>query len=426
MDQETGGQLSESLYGGTIYRIPAANMGELQSKLAKLNKRSAKLGTAPISLEVVSTEQVEERIPGWTLDNGEVMEWRTVAREYNNVIVHGETPMLNGWQFVATLVHDDEIGTAIQRVPTFGEELDLTAYRTADPSNCDHCGLDRRRRDTFVVYNAETGETKQVGRQCIKDFLGYNDALAVAKQLERIHEFVGSLSDEEYGETGGMRGPAMESLVGYLTHVAAMIRLHGWVSKAQAGYDDKATSVRAYDNMMDYGKRDKQGLKLYEEVTDEDAEMAKTAIEFNRAHWSTESSNEFEYNMALAFARDFFNVRLKGFVAYGVQAYLKDRGETLEREAKAQQKPSEWQGEVGKRQVFEGLTVTDERTLENEWTRIVTHLYTMIDGEGNVFKWFASNDALKVGQTYNLKATVKKHDEWKGTKQTVINRAVEV
>jgi len=413
--------LSESLYGGTTYRIPASNMGELQSKLEKLNKKAAKLGTAPISLEVIGTELATERVPGWVLENGEILEWREVAREYSNVVVHGETPMLNGWQFVATLVHDDDIGTAIQRVPTFGDEVDLSEYRTADPSNCDHCGLDRRRRDTFVVYNSETGETKQVGRQCIKDFLGFNDALAVAKQLERIHEFVGSLSDEEY-ESNGMRGPAMESLAGYLTHVAAMIRLYGWVSKAQSDEDHPATSGRAFSNMLDYGKT-WQGEKIYDEVTDEDQATALAAIEFNKTNWNRESSKDFEYNMSLAFARDFFNVRLKGFVAYGAQAFLKDQTLRIERE-NAAKNPSEWQGEIKKREVFNNLTVSSVIPIDSDFG--TTYLYTMLDGQGNIFKWFSSGDVLDVGTTYDLKATVKKHDEWKGQKQTVITRATEV
>lgn len=402
------------------YRIPSANIGELREKLAKLNKRAAKLGTAPISLEVLSTETVEEKIPGWTLDNGEVMEWRTVAREYNTVHVHGETPTLNGWQFVATLIHGEN-GTVINRVPTFSEEVDLSQYRDSDPSQCDHCGLDRRRVDTFVVYNEETGAIQQVGRQCLKDFLGYNDPIAIAKQLERIREFLGSMSDAEHDRS--WRSPALESVTYYLTHVAACIREFGWKAASQVQWDEQPTSVEAYYNMMDYGNKSKDGRKLYIDYTDEDVALAEAATEWNKTHWNRDGS-EFESNMAIAFADDYFNVRVKGFVAYGIQAYNKDRQEVIEREAQADKKPSEWQGEVKVRQVFEGLTVSAEIPMEGQFG--TTYLYNMVDPNGNVFKWFASTTALEVGETYNLKATVKKHDEWKGQKQTVLTRAATV
>lgn len=412
-----------------IFAIPEANMPELRDEMAKLNKRAAKLGTAPLTITEISNDVVTEKVPAYAIYNErgdilEVLEWREVARNVITVQIDGETPMLNGWRFAATLIHSEN-GTMINRMPSFEAEVDLTQYRDADPSHCDHCGLDRRRVDTFVVYNAETGETKQVGRQCLKDFLGYNDPLAIAKQLERIRDFFANLRS---GEGYTMHGPDLEYTVDYLTHVAAMIRLHGWVSRKQAemSYDQvRATSVDAYWNMIDYGKKDKFGNKLYEDVTDEDREIAKAAFEWNQAKWDKESDNEFEGNMAVAFASEWFNTRTKGFVAYGVQAYLKDRTEQLEREAKKDNLPSEWQGEVGKRETFYGLTVTNERTIENEYEMRTSYLYTMIDKFGNVFKWFASRPALEVGKTYNLKATVKKHDEWKGTKQTVINRAKE-
>lgn len=418
---ENGSNLTEE---PNVFRVPTENMGELSDKLSKLNKRAARLGTAPISLTVLSTEIVEEKVPGLTIGDDtfqEVLEWRTVAREWNIVRVDGETPMLNGWQFVATLVHGEN-GAVINRVPTFDVEIDLSQYRDADPSNCDHCKRDRRRIDTFVVYNAETGETKQVGRQCLKDFLGYNNPLAIAAQLERIREFMESMRDGNYE----LRGPHMESIVYYLAHVACMIRTNGWLSKSQCNdYDEQPTSAQAWWNLMDYGKTDKIGRKIYTELTDADHELAILADEWNHSNWDRDG-NEFEANMAVAFSGDYFNERLKGFVAYGVQAYLKDRQDTIEREKKAEN-PSEWQGELKKRQIFENLTVSAVQPLTSGYgygDEADTYLYTLIDDNGNYFKWFASKPSLIAGRTYNLKATVKKHDEWKGQKQTVITRAM--
>jgi hypothetical protein len=97
------------------------------------------------------------------LRQGAIETWH---EEFEYVIVKGETPRVAGFEFLATLEHE-EGGTIIRRMPRFGEDaekgdgIDLSAYREACP-RCDHCGLERHRKDTYLVRNAETAEIKQV------------------------------------------------------------------------------------------------------------------------------------------------------------------------------------------------------------------------------------------------------------------------
>jgi len=50
-------------------------------------------------------------------------------------------------------------------------------------------------------------------------------------------------------------------------------------------------------------------------------------------------------------------------------------------------------------------------------------LENFIDKDGNRFVWFnKSGKKLEKGKTYTGKATIKKHQEYKGIKQTVIAR----
>lgn len=51
-----------------------------------------------------------------------------------------------------------------------------------------------------------------------------------------------------------------------------------------------------------------------------------------------------------------------------------------------------------------------------------TSIHTMLDEKGNVFKWFASSERLEIGTLYNVRGTVKVHDEYKGRKETVLTR----
>ncbi len=47
----------------------------------------------------------------------------------------------------------------------------------------------------------------------------------------------------------------------------------------------------------------------------------------------------------------------------------------------------------------------------------------MRDGDDNVFTWFASGyQNLKRGDRVSVRGTIKKHDEYQGTKQTILTR----
>ncbi len=76
-------------------------------------------------------------------------------------------------------------------------------------------------------------------------------------------------------------------------------------------------------------------------------------------------------------------------------------------------------GEVGKRMEFT-VTVVAEHMIEGNYG--VTHIYKMVDDRGNCLTWFSSTGGLDVGETTTLKGTIKAHDEFRGTKQTVITR----
>lgn len=81
---------------------------------------------------------------------------------------------------------------------------------------------------------------------------------------------------------------------------------------------------------------------------------------------------------------------------------------------------SKYVGEEKQRQEFI-LTLDKQIPLEQGYA---VALYIWHDREGNQFVWFASKDCFdyQVGQEYRVKATVKRHQKFKGIKQTAINR----
>ena len=137
------------------FEIPLANMPKLAERIERLNKRARKLGIREICVGLGETFQrvfEDDRYPGGK---------RAVS--FQRVTVAGETPRVNGWEFLATLQHLGEDGNIIRAIP--GEKLAIE-YRSAKPI-CQHCNVDRRRNDTYVLREIATGALKQIGRNCL-------------------------------------------------------------------------------------------------------------------------------------------------------------------------------------------------------------------------------------------------------------------
>jgi hypothetical protein len=91
-----------------------------------------------------------------------------------------------------------------------------------------------------------------------------------------------------------------------------------------------------------------------------------------------------------------------------------DRGEAVA--------TSQYVGTEGKRQSFGRCTVIGRREIDGNYG--LTTLLRLSDASGNILTWFASGSpASQVGDAVEVIATVKRHEERDGGKQTVITRA---
>ncbi|UKL30051.1 hypothetical protein [Bacillus phage PK2] len=85
---------------------------------------------------------------------------------------------------------------------------------------------------------------------------------------------------------------------------------------------------------------------------------------------------------------------------------------------------SEYVGSVGERINALELSVTFVKQFESEWGISTLHKFT--DDAGNVFAWFSSSKTLELGNKYRMNATVKKHEEFREEKQTVLTRCMKI
>ena len=400
-----------------VFEVPSWRMGYLQDRMAKLAARARKLGCEePRIIEVGFEDRPEMRqaLSASELESfgdkarGSKVPTGTVNRTHF-ILVEGEAPKFSGWTFVAGIDAMPEAGNFVRVMP--GEVLP-EAYRKVEP-HCDHCKTARARIKHYVVRNDATGEHLMVGSSCLRDFLGHASPENVANLATFWSEISGVVEEAERGGSGG--SDYLDLLI-FLSYVACSIRLHGWKSRGQVDRDGGGcpTSARALDGMFHKAKECREGCL---HPVGEDHALADKAIEWAKG---LEPKSDFEHNLKVIATCEVLPSRGAGVAAAMIFCYKREVERTILREKKAKMfADSSYIGEVGKRQDFE-VTVVGLHQIEGQYG--VTNIYKLLDAAGNLLTWFASSDALEEGKAYVLKGTVKAHEEYKGTKQTIITR----
>lgn len=440
--------------GGVVYRVPNLNMGPLREKLDKLVKKSAKLGVGTVTYTVdPEVEEIKSTIDPM-IAMVELGYIPPSVQRFRYVILDAAPVKLEGWMFLATLTVEPG-GVMISKVPAFArgwalhnegvtvespdgkrdnaaeqaaqEQLDamnLGIYADEKRATlCEHCGLARRRTKTHLVEHATTGEIKQVGSNCLRDFLGV-DPHTILRYATYLQEIALSM-DEDGFEGGGAGAKRMIGTEEYVTHVCTMIRTVGWIA-ASEDYKGRPTRDQAMSNITEYGKVEK-GVPQFEEVIEADHQRALAAIEWAKEHLGakvhqSQDASDFDRNLYVAANGDTIPSKGLGILAYLPVAHAKFQEREIERAQQAKQaadNPSEHVGQVKDRLE---LTLKVMNIYENAGDWGTTWITTLLDEEtGNKFKWFASKELVR-GESYTGKWTVKNHDEYKGVKETVVTR----
>jgi hypothetical protein len=386
-------------------RIDSYQLANTLAKIEKINDRAAKKGlSGRLDLKVTEVEVKSKDDLGFE-----------VVEILYDVEFSGEAPKHNGWTFLATLDWDENAGLIVRTAPGV-HSVDRDSLREGA---CDHCKKERMRRETFLVKNEETGEEKQIGRSCIKDFLGWETGISWPSTPADDDE-----EKEFYGFGGGDRDYSTETVLAYAW---ACVKSFGFVRSQ----DYHATpTVQLVRNAINPGKgrRDKEFAEAMRPLA---AEAKGKAAEIRAFILSDDFSGTSEYvlNLKAIAKAGHVSSRNFGILVSAPQAWARFNEQTLIRKARSE-KPSEWIGTApdkdkgikGSRITFTGM-VESIRYIDGLYGS--TTLYQVRDElSGVIVKWFASNNALgeNTGVRVTFRGTVKEHDEYKGIKSTVLTR----
>jgi hypothetical protein len=284
---------------------------------------------------------------------------------------------------------------------------------------CDHCKTARRRSETFIVRQVETGQVKQVGRQCLGDFLGVSPEQFLARW--GLWQAVARFGDDEDWQGNGMRTVDTWKLSTVLAVTAAVVRREGWLSKKAVRENGHGTPTSTL--VMNWLVGTDPDTRRWVERTPVEA-CDREAAEQAAAYWAASTdASDYAENARLLVTGGLVIPRAFGLAVSLLPVAQTGLQRIRERELERKnERPSGHVGTIGKRQTF-AATLVGTREFANDWG--VKTLVTFVDPDGNRIKSWASGDVSwlpEAGQTVTFKATVKDHGEYQGRKETTVQR----
>ena len=357
----------------------------------------------------------------------------------------------DGWTVCARIEHGD-VGNI---VTAFGDYEPDPKWFTAAPY-CEHCQTNRFRSVTFVCKDSE-GNTRQVGRTCLKDYTGINPSMAVL--WAEVRDFIADESVSDYDpDDWCSRGiTPMCDVETVLGHASDVIRELGY-RRSDERDSTKENVLRRLGSHEVPSAEGKEKAKAVREWLTSLGEIAKAedeaisaawkAIEdlrASRAEWDDPDDfidakerllvkydkllrdrtvKDLERNCIPLAVCGFSKQSHVGILAYMPLAYerymeRKAREEQWERERQAAAAASDYVEKVKERLTIHAATARLVTSWETDYG--TTFLYKFTDDHGNVFVWRASR-RFEASDGMTIKGTVKEHSEYNGVKQTVITR----
>ena len=403
-----------------LYNILTSKLDALRARITRINKVASKLGVTPVALTILGTSlEVDKDATRHARRLDDLAP--DVMRERTEVRITGETPKLDGdFTFVASI---DPLGVVFSAPDTPDVPTALVDRR----GSCDHCELNRKRTATFVVANAD-GDMTLVGRNCLGDFLGAfaNDPHMVWKFLEDFENLTSDGNDPD--SAFGSKGDAQFSPLDVLTATFKVIKTHGWLAAGTAFNNPGiGTPTASYVRTLLFDLTGKPLENLKREIADANVTLDADRINGALAWAQTvEGNNDYIRNIRTLANADGVGYKHIGFVASIIPAFDRAMERETERvfkaKAKADRPESNWVGTIGDRLDIKAVTLNNSKELNGRFGISFLHKFT--DSYGNDITWFASKDTLcEVGDTIAMTATVKRHDEFRGRKNTIVNRA---
>lgn len=397
-----------------MYSIPNNKLDKLSKIIKKYQKKGANI-TFTIGNEVT------EKGTLIVLDHIHHCQYEeTIDVKCTEVFVEG-TYVIHGWQFVGTIEFTDNGNIIRLADSSFEGKIPLKYLHT--PKICEHCGKIRNRKDTYLIYNTDSGEFKQVGSTCLLDYTKGLDADKCADIMSCLNRVL-DLSNKEFSEED-FCGNGYDSTGCGMSRRTVLPIAYAYVK--QYGYQRMFEgNGTAHDIliMLWNGMHDEEMVRRYESLkmpTDEELKAIDEVARFNLEH--NDYVNDYMRNASLAWLKDSIEYRDFGLISSFVNTCLKQFARDEQKKQELSSRNNVHVGNIGDRITIKVASARVLFTKDNSYKSYYagcSYVWEIIDTEGHTYKWSASTSDIEKGMT--ITATIKAHSEYSGIKQTVITR----
>ena len=294
------------------FSILECNMDRLTKKINTIQNKCKKYNNS-FTFEIIGSELKEVKIPSLSVG----IPADTVTLKYIKINVEG-IAKINNFQFVAELQHTKN-GNIIKGINNI--EIPQKYYTTTPV--CDHCKQKRIRKYTYIVYNTETNEFKQVGKTCLTDYTNGLSAELVAKYISLYDELI---KGESFIASNG-NYEQYYNVNNYLLHVIETINNYGYVKTGNIN----STKNKSFDFYLYYKNQfnKKYSIETKKEIdkinynynTESNKKVVKNAIEWIINIES--NTNNYLHNLQTICKNEYASFKNLGILASLLIAYKK-------------------------------------------------------------------------------------------------------
>lgn len=384
------------------YMIPIECMSKFKKKIEKLNKKAQKLNLKEVELEVLGTTSYKRE------DNREVP-------CYEISIYQEEDIKINGYEFVGKLernVGDTFIYAGEEDVPKEQKEVKV----------CQHCNSNRFRKLLYILKN-EKNEYITVGKSCLIDYIGHKDAEKVAKFYQDVKDLIPKPIDDTLLILEDFESDTEYTPMTYFIDEVIRVALVSIKNRGYIKYDGEKFSTRedVYNTLHKLGKVGARQFRESLEIPKEEVEDIKNFI------LNMDSNTNYIENLKLLIKDKYVIGKMLGYAVSMPYTVSREKEKLLEKKLEEKNNSkSNFVGIIGEK-IEVSVTFFKYNSIEtvSPYTGMneIFRIYTFIDNEGNhiVWKTTAGKD-FDIGDKLIIKGTVKDHNEYNGTKQTILTR----
>lgn len=334
----------------------------------------------------------------------------------------------NNWVFGGSVEPSGVEGKNFIDVNLSGENLGFivpTRYFSLNPCTCDYCKTNRQRNKTYLVVNRETGEWKQLGKECLKLFVtGIDvDAIATFESFIKEAEDAANPGDEFFYN----KGFKFVKVADALALAYAVYRERGYLAtRDSVGNPNDLCNKNVVQRKLtqQYGY-DSDFLNITNSTRGEiDAMTFKSDISAVKdAIGDIEQLPDDPYysNLKVIVANEYIPLNKLGLlvsIPKAIDRYEDEKKKQEERESLVAE--SNYLGSVGEKISVNFISGREVACFETQFGLL--HIYEFKDANGNAVVW-KSGSRKDIPENGTVTGTVKAHEEYNGIKQTVILRA---